>query len=205
LRYCTQNANGHASQERPALTIVILAAGRAARMGRQKLLLPIDGEPMIARVIAAAADWPTVVVAGAEVATAIVKLPVGIIENGAPERGMSHSLALADAAIPADEPLAVLLGDLPDISAQTIAAVIAAYDATATDIVIARSGTHLTHPVIFGPQARKHIATLPDGDSQKALRDNPELRRRYVDIAVNERALTDIDTPQEYAARIRHS
>jgi molybdenum cofactor cytidylyltransferase len=174
-------------------------------MGRQKLLLPIEGQPMIARVIAAAAAWPTVVVAGAEVAEAIAGLPVRIIENGAPERGMSYSLALADATIAADEPLAVLLGDLPDITPQTIAAVIAAYDEVATDIVVARSGAHLTHPVIFGPAARKQIPALPDGDSQKALRDDPTLRRRFVDIVVDKRAFTDIDTPEEYAARVRLS
>ena len=44
------------------MTIVILAAGASRRMGRQKLLLPIDGQPMIERAVAAAAAWPTVVV-----------------------------------------------------------------------------------------------------------------------------------------------
>jgi CTP:molybdopterin cytidylyltransferase MocA len=173
-------------------------------MGRQKLLMPVDGQPMIERVIAAAAAWPTVVVAGTEVAAAVAHLPVRIVANHAPERGMSHSLALADAAIEPGEPLAVLLGDLPDLSSQTIATAIAAYDAD-VDVVIARCGDQLTHPVIFGPLARKNIGALPDGDSQKTIRDDPALRRRYVEIALDERELTDIDTPEDFAGRTEGS
>jgi molybdenum cofactor cytidylyltransferase len=200
LTYCTQNANRHASQERLALTIVVLAAGSARRMGRQKLLLPIDGQPMLMRVMAAAAAWPIVVVAGPEVAATLGPQSARIIINEHPERGMAHSLALADAAIAGDEPIAVLLGDMPDISAATIATVVSAYNES-TDIVVPRSGTRLTHPVIFGPRARKRIATLPDGDSQRTLRDDGTLRRTYVDVDVASGACDDIDTPAEYKRR----
>ncbi|GAC1417593.1 MAG: hypothetical protein NVSMB5_08480 [Candidatus Velthaea sp.] len=181
------------------MKIVILAAGLARRMGRQKLLLPIDGLPMIVRVIDAASQWPILVVAGSEIATVLRDAPVDMIRNTEPERGMTRSLALANDAVPPDEPIAVLLGDLPDIDAATIARAIAAYDAN-VDVVIPRAGERFGHPVIFGPVARKKIAALPDGDSLRTLRDDPDLRRRFVDLATNA-ALADIDTPAEYEAR----
>lgn len=181
------------------MTIVILAAGASQRMGRQKLLLPLGGRPMIAHAIAAASAWPTVVVTGSEVEPMLAALPVRIVRNDAAERGMTHSLALADAAIEANGPIAILLADLPDITAADIAAVIAHYD-DSIDVVVPRYGDRLGHPVVFGPRARRKIAALPDGDTIKQLRDDPALRRRIVDSARG--VPHDIDTPSDYARRL---
>ena len=169
-------------------------------MGRQKLLLPIDGLPMIVRVIGAAAAWPTVVVTSHEVATILRDAPVRIIENAAPERGMSHSLALADAAIAPDEPIAVLLGDLPDCDAAAIARVVNAYDDGA-DVVVPQAAGRCGHPVVFGPAARRAIAGLGEGDGLHRVRDDASLRRRVIAVG-DVRAFEDIDTPDELAARI---
>ncbi len=182
------------------MTIVILAAGASRRMGRQKLLLPIDGQPMIERAITASANWPTVVVAGVEVAAALAASPVRIVLNREPERGMSHSLKLGDRAIAGDEAIAVLLADLPDISHSIIAAAIEAYDDT-IDVVVPRCGENFAHPVIFGPLARRRIAALPDGDTIKRLRDDPRMRRRVIEVEPG--AMRDIDTPGDYLARGR--
>lgn len=181
------------------MTIVILAAGAARRMGSQKLALPIDGRPIVMRVIDAAAAWPIVVVAGAEVARLLDPAALRIVRNDAPERGMSHSLMLGHSVVDETEPIAVLLGDLPDITPVAIAAVVAAYD-EAIDVVIPRCGPSFGHPVVFGPRARAKIAALPDGDTIKTLRDHPLLRRRIVET--NRASLTDIDTPSDYARRL---
>jgi len=181
------------------MTIVILAAGAARRMGKQKLVLPIDGRPMIQCVLDAAAAWPVVVVTGDEVAPTLGSTVLRIVRNDAPERGMSHSLALGNAVVANDEPIAVLLGDLPDITAASIASVIAAYDDT-VDVVVPRCGETFVHPVVFGPRARRKIAALPDGDTIKRLRDDASLRRRIVET--DRGALTDIDTPGDYTERI---
>ncbi len=181
------------------MTIVVLAAGAAHRMGKQKLLLPIDGRPMIAHVLDAAAAWPIVVVTGTEVAPTLGHTTVRIAINDAPERGMSHSLALGNAVVDKTEPIAVLLADLPDITATSIATVVAAYDDT-VDVVIPHCGETFVHPVIFGPRARVKIAALPDGDTLKRLRDDPSLRRKLVEVDPG--CLTDIDTPSDYIQRI---
>jgi CTP:molybdopterin cytidylyltransferase MocA len=154
---------------------------------------------MILRAVGAAAAWPTVVVASPPVAAALADQPVQIVPNNAPERGMNHSLALADAAIAPDEPIAVLLGDLPDCGAATIARVIGAYDGDA-DVLVPRAGTRFGHPVVFGPRARRRIAELGDGDGLQRIRDDATLRRRFVDLD-DAGAFDDIDTEAELAAR----
>jgi len=184
------------------MTIVILAAGASQRMGKQKLLLPIEGRAIIGRVLDAAAAWPCVVVTSDEVASMLGPTVLRIVRNDAPERGMSHSLDLGNSVVDEQEPIAVLLGDLPDITPAAIAGIISAYDAT-FDIVVPRCGNTFVHPVVFGPAARRKIAALPDGDTIKRLRDDPTLRRLVV--ATTSGCLTDIDTPSDYRARIgRH-
>jgi CTP:molybdopterin cytidylyltransferase MocA len=173
-------------------------------MGRQKLLERIEGRSLIGRAIDAAGEWPTVVVASDAVAAELAALGVAgrvkIVSNNEPERGMNRSLALADAAIAPDEPIAVLLGDLPDCDAAAVARVVAAYGDD-VDVVVPQAGDRLGHPVIFGPAARRAIATLPDGDGLNRIRDAAGMRRRVVAVD-DARAFEDIDTEAELAARI---
>ena len=172
-------------------------------MGRQKLLERIDGRSLIRRVVDAAAAWPTVVVASdavaAELTASGVAERVRIVPNNEPERGMNRSLALADAAITASEPIAVLLGDLPDCDAATIARVLGAYDDD-VDVIVPQAAERFGHPVVFGPAARRAIATLGEGDGLQRIRDAAGLRRRIVAID-NPSAFEDIDTEAELAAR----
>jgi CTP:molybdopterin cytidylyltransferase MocA len=173
-------------------------------MGRQKLLERIDGRSLIARAVDAAAGWPTVVVASeavaAELAASGIAERVRIVRNDEPERGMNRSLALADAAIAGGEPIAVLLADLPDCDAATIARVLGAY-ADDVDVVVPEAGGRFGHPVVFGPAARRGIATLGDGDGLNRVRDAAGLRRRIVAVD-DPRAFDDIDTETELAERI---
>ena len=173
-------------------------------MGRQKLLERIEGRSLIGRAVDAAAGWPTVVVASDAVAAELAALGVAdrvrIVRNNEPERGMNRSLALADAAIAPDEPIAVVLGDLPDCDAAAIARVLTAYGDD-VDVVVPQAGDRLGHPVIFGPAARRAIATLPDGDGLNRIRDAAGMRRR-VEAVDDARAFEDIDTEAELAARI---
>lgn len=161
---------------------------------------PIGGTSLIRRVVAAAACWPTVVVASAAVAASLAGERVQIVRNDEPDRGMSRSLALANAAIAPDEPIAVLLGDLPDCDAEAIARVVDAYDGEA-DVVVPRADGRLGHPVVFGPAARARIPALPEGDTLHTLRDDPALRRRIVALP-DGRTFEDIDTEEELAARL---
>ena len=74
----------------------MLAAGRSSRMApRNKLLEPVDGEPIVARVAGAALESgadPVIVVTGfeaARVAEALARLEVTVVHNPAFAEGLS--------------------------------------------------------------------------------------------------------------------
>jgi CTP:molybdopterin cytidylyltransferase MocA len=179
----------------------ILAAGRSSRMGEPKLLLPLDGAPLVARALAAAAAFPRVIVASPALATRLTATPgLTIVINDAPERGMAHSLALADAAV-ADRraALVVLLGDTPLVDAALIARLVRARGEADVAYPV-RAGVP-GHPVVFGPRPRAEIAALPDGDTLRHLRADPRWSRVEVPEA-GDRPFLDVDTPEDLA-RVR--
>ena len=178
----------------------MLAAGRATRFGATKLLVPFDGEPLIERVLEAASAFPTVVVASPAVEAFLRAQPapgraIVTIVNEEPERGMAHSLRLADAITARDAALLVLLADMPNVDAALVSRVAAAYG-PAIDIVSPHLGAVPAHPVLIGPRARSAIAELPDGDSIRQLRESKYYRRARIDLD-DERYVRDIDRPAD--------
>lgn len=178
------------------LRAVILAAGASARMGAQKLLMPFRGRPMIEYAIHAAQPWNPMVVAGSEVAHALgSRNDIDLIVNESPERGMAHSLRMANAALPPEAALIVLLGDKPLANASLIAKVCEALgDNDVAFPVHAQSGEP-GHPVVFSSRARTKIETLGDGDTLRLLRDDPSLRRATI-ASEDPGAFFDVDTPE---------
>src|SRR5271165_381887 len=118
-------------------------------MGKQKLLLPVDGRRLLDRALETAASWPTIVVLSPDLATeAPPRDDLTVIVNGEPELGMVHSLRLGNAQVPSEAAIAVLLADTPLVDRALVATVSAARgDADVAYPV--RAGTP-GHPVIFG-------------------------------------------------------
>jgi len=125
------------------------------------------------------------------------EVPAGVraIVNDAPERGMAHSLRLADAAVADREAaLAVLLADTPLVDAALVALVIAARGDA--DVAYPVRDGRPGHPVVFGPRPRAAIAALPDGDTLRTLRADARWQR--VEVAIDdERPFLDVDTPED--------
>lgn len=109
--------------EPPPYAAVVLAGGRAARLGgRAKPQLEVGGRSMLAAVLDAVADaHPRVVVGPPQ------PVPPGVVvvredpPGGGPVRGMRAGLAALDAAVDADV-VAVLAADLPFLTAGVVAA-----------------------------------------------------------------------------------
>jgi molybdenum cofactor cytidylyltransferase len=183
----------------PQARAVILAAGLSTRTGAQKLLMSFRGRPLIEYAIAAARRWRPVLVAGAEVARVLRdRDDITLVVNPEPQRGMAHSLALADAAISPSDALVVLLGDKPLVTEALIAELCAALaEADVAYPVHARSGAP-GHPVLFAARTRRRIATLPDGDTLHVLREDPLLVRHAL-RSEDEGAFFDVDTRAELA------
>jgi len=179
------------------LVCAILAAGRSSRMGAQKLIVPLDGITLLERALAAAASYPAVLVVGPGLAGAVKARPgLSVVINAEPERGMSRSLALADAALPdRTAALAVLLADTPFVDSALLARVASALGDADVAFPV-RSNGQPGHPVVFGPRPRAALATWPEGDSLRGLRDDPRFRRVRLPVD-GEAPFLDVDSPAD--------
>lgn len=176
---------------------VILAAGTSSRMGRQKLLEPFRGRPLIEYAIEAARDWQPLIVASAPVAQFLASRDdVHTIVNDSPERGMAHSLVIADAALPKDAALIVLLADKPLVTKTLIAQICDLAESADVTYPLNTETGEPGHPVVLTARARAKIPDLPDGDTLKLLRDDASLVRRIIQTH-DPGAFFDVDTADE--------
>ncbi len=172
---------------------VILAAGASRRAGTQKLLADFRGRRMIEYAIEAATEWQPLVVAGSSVADALgTTTGITVIRNAQPERGMSYSLKLADARLPKEAWLMLLLGDKPLVTEAIIGALCRSLQGADLVYPVHPQTGVPGHPVFFGPAARAKIASLDDGDTIQRLRDSTDLVRRPVAV-IDEGAYFDVD------------
>jgi len=176
------------------VTVVILAAGRSRRFGSDKLLRRLaDGDTLLQRAIRARGDFDAVVVASPPLRDLAVATRVCVIVNGEPERGMAHSLRLADARIDRAHAIAVLPADLLLIEPRHLASVAGA--AAGVDVTHpASSGGVPGHPVVFSARARGLIAQLADREPIATIRDRADLTRRVIRID-EDWPYRDVDTP----------
>ena len=176
----------------------MLAAGVARRFGSAKLLATFDGRTLLARALDACGDAPSIVVASHEVALHVAaSTKRRVIINTEPERGMTHSLRLALGCLSADAAVAVLLADLPYVTSALVDRVVACYGPQ-IDIVAPEHDGRPAHPVVLGPRACSLLGGLADGDTLRALRNDPRLIRVAMPID-DVGAIMDVDSPADLA------
>lgn len=176
--------------------------------------MPFRGCPLIEYSIVAATRWEPLVVCSDEVALFLAaRFDIGLVRNDDPERGMSHSLSLANRAIEDDVAIGVLLADKPRVNEELIETILHASHVAEFGSALA-DGTELQrhaditypqrrgepgHPVVLSPLARRFIDRLPPGDTLRSLRNSQELTARAVEIA-DEGAFFDVDTLDAFEA-----
>jgi CTP:molybdopterin cytidylyltransferase MocA len=170
-------------------------------MGEPKLVLPVAGEPLFASALAAGAAYPRAIVVSPALAPRVPRAPgLATIVNDEPDRGMTHSLRLANAALgESDAALVILLADTPLVDAALVDRVVAARGDA--DVAYPMRDGVPGHPVVFGPRARAAIAGLPDGDTLRTLRADPRWTRIEI-VTDDDGPFADVDTPADLA-RIR--
>ena len=189
-------------QRAPRVAAVVLAAGQSSRMGSNKLLADLKGQPMIRRSVAAmrqAADL-TVVVTGrdaGEIGKALDGLPVMLVHNAHFAEGMSTSLRAGIEALPPDTDVAVIaLGDMPLVSPEVARRLIAAYNPAEHRSVCVPvfKGTR-GNPVLWGRQHFEALKGMSGDRGARALLD--QLADDVVEVAMaDEAVLLDADTPE---------
>jgi molybdenum cofactor cytidylyltransferase len=178
------------------LTVVILAAGQSMRFGSQKLLHKLEeNDTLFERAIRAAGAFDTVVVCSEATQPIALALRARAVLNREPERGMAHSLRLANEAIEPERPILVLPADLLLIEPHHVADVAAAVGDADVVYPIRSDGTP-GHPVYFSARARALIAKLRDNEPIAKLREHPELTRRTLAIE-EEWPYRDVDDPSD--------
>jgi len=195
------------------IAVLILGAGSSSRMrGGDKLLEPVEGVPLLAKLAQRA------LATGAEVAVTLPSAshPRGVALDGldvirieVPDAGdgMSASLRRGAAMLSDREAMMVLPGDMPEIGTADIAAMIAAFRAAGEPPPILRATDEAGnpgHPVLFPRRLLSKFATLA-GDTGAA----PILRAHMNEVRPlplpARRALTDLDSPEDWAEwRSRH-
>jgi molybdenum cofactor cytidylyltransferase len=185
-----------------AVAGILLAAGSASRMGRNKLLLRLGGEPLVRRAALAALEAgldPLVAVLGHEaelVREALVGLPVELAWNRRHALGQSSSLDAGVAALPPGaEAAVVLLGDMPLVEPAMIRALVARFREGPAPLVASRYGEVRAPPVLY---ARALFDELRGGEGEGRGREvvrRHEARAAFVDWPAA--ALADVDLPAD--------
>ena len=191
-----------------SLAAVLLAAGRSSRMGRPKLLLPWGGTSVLGHLIhqwqALKAEQIAIVCATDDLLIQAELDRLGFsandrVLNAAPERGMFSSIQCA-AQWPgwrADlTHWAIVLGDQPHISRETLQTIVAFSAANPERICLPKQGGHRRHPVVLPRQVFAQLANSEAIDLKAFLDSLPSPAAM---CEINDPALElDLDTPEEY-------
>ena len=181
---------------------ILLAAGHARRFGADKLLQPLDGQPLAcvsaARLLQV---LPTVAVVRPtqhELIDRFAALGVPCVISSASENGMGASVAAGVAARADAKGWLIALADMPFIQPTTIAGVLAALRAGAT-IAAPYCQSRRGHPVGFAAAFGDALCSLHgDAGARELLRQQAA---NITPVACDDPGIfADIDTPDNLAA-----
>jgi molybdenum cofactor cytidylyltransferase len=190
------------------IAAIVLAAGRSTRMGGpNKLLAEIKGRQLVriaAEEALASQARPVIVVTGhqRERVEAVLKgLDVMLAHNGDFADGLSTSLKVGIAAVPADVDGAIVcLGDMPQVNAQLIDRLLAAFDPEKGALVVVPTiDGKRGNPVVWSRRFFPELAAL-DGDvgARNLIASYPEAVTELP--LAGKAALVDVDTPDALKA-----
>jgi len=186
------------------ISAIVLAAGMSSRMGEPKALLPLGGEPMLARVLSTvrrsrAGETVVVLGFGADRVRKGVDLDTTTtVINPDFARGMSSSIRAAlCAARPDAGGFLIVLGDQPFVSSATLDALIERHEASGAKILVPTVQGVRGNPVLVDRSLSGEMERIVGDIGCRAMfgRHGDDL----VEVPVDDPGiLVDIDTPEEY-------
>ena len=186
---------------------VVLAAGLSSRMGRNKLLFDLGGRSVVHAVVEAALCAgldPVVVVLGHEadaVRASVGGLACRFVVNANYTDGMNGSVCEGIRSVPPNVSAAVvLLADMPFVTANMIAQVVARYRAGNARLLVCEYDGVQAPPTLFDRSLFAALAGPEGGGCAKRMRRRFDAEAEV--MAWPAAALADLDVPADYA-RIR--
>ena len=161
------------------VTGILLAAGSSQRFNGNKLLHPLDGEPIALRAARSfAATFPrgvAVVRSASPLKPLLEAMGLCVVECARADAGMGASLAAGVAASADADGWVVALADMPFIRPATHARIAAAVGAGAALVAAGYQGER-GHPVGIGARFREPLLGLEgDAGARHIVRANPGL------------------------------
>jgi len=185
------------------IAAIVLAAGLARRMGRQKLLLELRGKPVVRWAVEAVLPHvdDVITVTGREdapVRQALTGLAVRFAVNVTPEAGQGSSIAVGVAALePRTRAALIVLGDQPRLPAGVVPALLTALERSGKAVVApCYRGTQGT-PVLFSASVFPELRALSGDAGARSVIATDAARVECV--AVDAPMPPDVDTPEDYA------
>jgi len=191
------------------ITAVLLAAGAARRMGGEKVLLTLDGEPMLRRVareVVALGLSEILVVANARNESAVFAtlsdLPVRVLVNPRAGEGIGTSIGLAAASLArTSQALLLAHGDQPLVERGMLRALVRTWREESPDFVASSYGEIVTTPVLFSCRLLDELRELGGDRGAKSVIERCFDRGRV--LAFPAWRGIDVDTPDDYE-RVRY-
>jgi len=191
------------------ISLVVLAAGMSTRFGENKMLYPIDGEPMVRRVVNTALSSlvdEVIVVVGFEaekVKEVLRGLGCRVVENpyyaiggqsSSVKCGVKHVSAKADAVM-------ILPGDVAFIDATIINKIVDEYKRKRAKIIVAAHKGKPGHPILFDRSLIPEILAIDEASyGLKAVVNKHRADVVYVEAETPDVCL-DIDRKEDLSRR----
>jgi molybdenum cofactor cytidylyltransferase len=187
------------------ISAVVLAAGRAERMGEQKLLLPLGGKPVLQRVLesALASDVHEVICVVRDLAPIRQQICLSDdrlcwLVNYAADRGQSTSVIAGLWAIdPKSNGALFLVGDQPMIPSELIDSMLDRFETSSASIVAPSFDGQTRNPVLFRRNLFPEILQLTGDRGGRALLETHRDRTAVVEWD-DELPFMDLDVREDY-------
>ena len=186
--------------DRRLIAGILLAAGEARRFGRQKLLEPLHGVPLVRgaaeRFIEAGLEPMVVVISpDSRVRQALAGLAVRLVENPAPTTGIAGSIVVGVSALPTTaESVMIGVADQPHLTAAALSTLIEAHREGA--ITVPRYGNQRGNPSIFDRRFFAELGELTgDEGGRRVVAAHPDA---VIEVSLPAGMGADVDRPEDW-------